>query len=178
MIEVGKRIKQIRQALELTQAELAERADLTKGFISQIENDLTSPSVENLMAILNVLDERPSDFFSEKKKQVVYKKEDFTDLDREGMKQCMLLVSGSTSKEMEPLLLTLAPNEETSLEEGHYGEEFGYVLSGTVHLRLGESNYRVNSGQCFYYEANKIHALMNSGCRDAKVLWVSSPPSF
>ena len=49
----------------LTQEELASRADLTKGFISQVERNLTSLSVESLLAILDALDEKPSAFFNE-----------------------------------------------------------------------------------------------------------------
>jgi transcriptional regulator with XRE-family HTH domain len=61
---IGERIKMLRQAKSLTQEELAIRAGLTKGFISQVERNLTSLSVESLIGILDALDEKPSSFFS------------------------------------------------------------------------------------------------------------------
>ncbi len=60
---IGERIKMLRQAKNLTQEELATRAGLTKGFISQIERSYTSLSVESLIGILDALDEKPSTFF-------------------------------------------------------------------------------------------------------------------
>ena len=60
---IGERIKMLRQAKSLTQEELAIRAGLTKGFISQVERNLTSLSVESLIGILDALDEKPSTFF-------------------------------------------------------------------------------------------------------------------
>jgi transcriptional regulator with XRE-family HTH domain len=54
---IGERIKMLRQAKNLTQEELAGRAGLTKGFISQIERNHTSLSVESLIGILDALDE-------------------------------------------------------------------------------------------------------------------------
>jgi len=61
-MSIGERIKVLRQAKNLTQEELATRAGLTKGFISQVERNLTSLSVESLIGILDALDEKPSNF--------------------------------------------------------------------------------------------------------------------
>ncbi|MDU5924926.1 MAG: helix-turn-helix transcriptional regulator, partial [Finegoldia magna] len=52
-MEIGDKIRSLRLKLGLTQEELAERSDLTKGFISQLERDLTSPSVDSLNYVLN-----------------------------------------------------------------------------------------------------------------------------
>ena len=54
-MEIGVKIKQLRQQRGLTQEELASRTELTKGFISQLERDLTSPSIATLMDILEAL---------------------------------------------------------------------------------------------------------------------------
>ena len=65
MIKIGERIRNLRELSNLTQEELAERANLTKGFISQIERDLTSISLDSLIQILEAMDENISDFFRE-----------------------------------------------------------------------------------------------------------------
>src|SRR4030067_1759408 len=65
MIDIGARIKYLRQINGLSQADLAGRAGLTKGAISQIERNLASPAVANLLEILSALGETPSSFFAE-----------------------------------------------------------------------------------------------------------------
>jgi len=80
MIDIGAKIKKLRKSLGLTQEDLAERADLTKGFISQLERNLTSISVESLIQILNALDTDISEFFKESgPEKIVYSIKDRID---------------------------------------------------------------------------------------------------
>ncbi len=75
MMEIGKKLKQLRMEKGLTQEELAGRSELSKGFISQLERDLTSPSIATLMDILQCLGTTINEFFSENpEEQVVLKK--------------------------------------------------------------------------------------------------------
>lgn len=62
-MEIGSRIRDLRIRKNLTQEELGERTDLTKGYISQVEHDQSSPSLETFFDILSVLGESPADFF-------------------------------------------------------------------------------------------------------------------
>ena len=65
-MSIGGKIKRLRLKLNLTQEELANRTELSKGFISQLERDLTSPSIATLMDILEALGTNLSEFFYEK----------------------------------------------------------------------------------------------------------------
>lgn len=77
-MEIGEKIRRLRILNNLTQEELADRAELSKGFISQLERDLTSPSIVTLMDILQCLGTTPADFFSEKEpEQLVFRKTDY-----------------------------------------------------------------------------------------------------
>ena len=77
MINIGEKIKQTRLKLGLTQEELAARTELSKGFISQLERDLTSPSIATLMDILEVLGTDVSDFFAkDEAEKVVFTPDD------------------------------------------------------------------------------------------------------
>src|SRR4030043_2407885 len=79
MIDIGARIKHLRQINGLSQADLAERAGLTKGAISQIERNLASPAVANLLEILSALGETPSSFFAEDdEEKVLFRKRTFS----------------------------------------------------------------------------------------------------
>ena len=70
----------------LTQEELANRVELTKGYISQLENDLTEPSISTLEDIVKALGTNLSDFFEEEKQeeQIVFKKDDYLKYENAG----------------------------------------------------------------------------------------------
>ena len=70
-MNLGIKIKERRTLLMLTQEELANRCELTKGYISQLENNKVSPSMETLEIILEVLGTNFSDFFYEEKQQEI-----------------------------------------------------------------------------------------------------------
>lgn len=71
-MQIGNKLRNLRRQKNLTQEELAERTDLSKGYISQIESQHASPSMETFLNILEVLGTSPSDFFKEKSKEKCY----------------------------------------------------------------------------------------------------------
>jgi transcriptional regulator with XRE-family HTH domain len=181
-VEIGREIKKLRHRAGLTQEELANRADLTKGFISQVENDATSPSIATLEDIVRALGATLPEFFraaGERERQVVFRKGDgVVSGESEGDFELIFPIPDAHRNGMEPVVVTLAPGGATPDEEGHEGEEFGYVLAGRVELRLGGATHSVRAGECFYYAADSRHSIVNAGKGQAKLLWVSTPPSF
>ena len=176
---IGERIRMMRQAKSLTQEELASRASLTKGFISQVERNLTSLSVESLLGILDALDQKASTFFDETfHEKIVFGTDDRVELEKENVAGFEILVPAAQNRLMDPVLLALNSGEKTEEEEPHEGEEFGFVVSGTIEVSLGVKTYRVRKGECFYFKASKKHYLANRRKLKALVLWVSSPPNF
>lgn len=179
-MEIGDKIKKLRKEKQLTQEELANRCELSKGFISQIENELTSPSIATLVDILEILGTNLKDFFSdEKHEKIVFKKDDmFETEDKDLGYKLKWLVPNSQNCDMEPVCIEIEPGGRYKEETPHEGEEFGLVVSGTIILVLGEKKYKVKKGESFYYKPKEMHFLMNEGKITAKVLWVSTPPSF
>jgi len=177
-MELGSKIKQFRQRADLTQEELADRCELTKGYISQLENDNTSPSIATLEDILKALGVTLADFFNEtEQKHVVFKAENCNVKDYDGYSTTWLINNGAIN-EMEPILVTIAPESQTDEDVPHEGEEFGYVLDGSVVVIVGNNTYPCKKGDSFYFKAEKTHYLKNKNKKEAKVLWVSSPPNF
>ena len=77
-MDIGKKIKELRLQNDLTLEDLASRSELTKGFLSQLERNLTSPSISTLEDILEALGTNLSDFFREdKEEQIVFSTKDF-----------------------------------------------------------------------------------------------------
>lgn len=77
-MDIGHRMKELRIQYGLTQQELADRAELTKGFISQLERNQNSPSVGTLLDIIQCLGMTPAEFFTDSEpEQIVYKANDY-----------------------------------------------------------------------------------------------------
>ncbi|MDE6614702.1 MAG: XRE family transcriptional regulator [Clostridia bacterium] len=177
-MDLGIKIKRLRLQCGLTQEELADRCELTKGYISQLENNLTSPSIATLMDILEVLGSDLKSFFNEEVEQkIVFEEKDFFEKEDDG-ELITWLVPNSLQNEMEPILLTLQAGVSTTEDMPHEGEEFGYVLEGSALLHLGKKAYQINAGNSFYFTSKKKHYIENNGKTETKILWVSSPPTF
>ena len=175
---IGSKLKELRVLKGLTQEELADRAELSKGFISQVERDLTSPSIATLMDILQCLGTTIGEFFTETAdEQIVFGKHDFfRKTDSELKNSVQWIVPNAQKNCMEPILLTLEAGGSTCPDAPHEGEEFGYILSGSILLHIGSSIYKAKKGESFYFTSDKTHYIETKA--GASLLWVSSPPSF
>lgn len=179
-MEIGSKIKELRMQKNLTQEELAGRCELSKGFISQLERDLTSPSIATLMDILQCLGTNLEEFFSgTAEQQVVFKQSDFFEKeDCELKNKIDWIIPNAQKNMMEPILLHLEEGGRTMPDNPHEGEEFGYVISGSVDINIGSKRYRAKKGESFYFTPNKQHYISAHGKNGATILWVSTPPSF
>ena len=180
MLQIGTKLRELRLENGLTQEELADRSELSKGFISQVERGLTSPSIQTLQNMLEVLGSSLADFFSSSEEENYVFTEDqfFEKIDHEKLTKISWIVPNAQKYEMEPILLEIEPFGIAYDDEPHAGEEFGYVLEGEISLKIGKKKYRIEKGQTFYYISNKSHTLENLSKRKAVVLWVSTPPMF
>ena len=148
-MELGGKIRQLRNQKGLTQEELADRCELTKGYISQLENDLNSPSIATLADILSALGSNLSEFFREEaEEKVVFSKEEFSEKDSDGI-LWKWLIPNAQKNMMEPVLVELSEGVSTSGDIPHEGEEFGYVLEGRIAIVLGNKHYICKKGEAF-----------------------------
>ena len=177
-MDLGNKLKELRVLKGLTQEELADRSELSKGFISQLERNLTSPSITTLMDILQCLGTSIGEFFNEAPdEQIVFGKQDyFVKVDTEYKNEIKWIIPNAQKNTMEPIYLTLEAGGSTCPDTPHEGEEFGYILQGTVSIHLGNKTYKAKKGESFYYTADKTHFLSSKS--GAVLIWVSSPPSF
>lgn len=179
-MDIGKKINQLRKRNGLTQQELANRCELSKGFISQVERSLTSPSIATLMDILESLGTNLQDFFNETgQEKIVFTKQDvFESQDKELNNRIEWLIPNAQKNTMEPILITIEAGGSAAVEDPHEGEEFGYIVAGGVNVHLGDEQFKAKKGDSFYFKPVKKHYISNSGKTKAVVLWVSTPPSF
>jgi len=177
-MEIGQRIKQLRVKNNLTQEELASRCELTKGFLSQIENDIASPSIQTLSDIVEALGSNLSKFFqTDRDEKIVFQQDDFFVDEKEGVITTWV-IPNAQKNEMEPIILQLASGFESQEVQPHEGEEFGYVIAGRITLVNDEREIVIKKGQTFYLRGEHSHYLRNDGAHEASVLWICTPPIF
>ena len=158
-MDIGKRIKTLRTRNGLTLEELASRSELSKGFISQLENNVTSPSISTLEDITEVLGVSLENFFKEEKEEKVkFTKEDYFIDEKE-----------------KSSITWLVPNVDP-----HEGEEFAYVLKGEVELVDIDNDKRIKikENETLYLKGEHSHKIINNSKHDARVIWIITPPLF
>ena len=195
--ELGYKLRQRRINMGFSLRELARRTDLTASFLSQVENDKTSVSLESLTRIAESLEVPLFYFLSEKMPQAAasYVPEDprganghpyevFENspvLRPEHRPRLMLPITGveyeklvmGTGKKMEALLGRLAPgsgNIARRLREPT--EEFIYVLSGKLLVGLNTGDYVLLPGYTIYFEGENLQKLMCAS-EDEEAMWIS-----
>lgn len=179
-MDIGNRMRELRIQYGLTQQELADRSELSKGFISQVERNLTSPSVSTLLDLIQCLSTTPAEFFTEEEPEpIVFKEEDYFEKeDFDNKSRVEWVVPNAQKNQMEPLRLTLDPGGISHIHDPHEGEEFGYILKGSVKIIHGSRSFVVRQGESFYFNSGKKHYIEAHGGRAASLIWVASPPSF
>lgn len=176
-MRIGSKIKSLRLKKGLTQEELGERTDLTKGYISQLERELNSPSIETLFALLEVLGTTPKDFFDEPKKniKVVYTPDEQTTYMDDDLKYSIRwLVPRSNENEMEPVFITFSSGGEFKKFEPSLAETFIYVLTGKIEIEIGDSTWVAVEGNAGYYEASESHRIINAHSGTSEFILVAT----
>jgi len=171
----GEKIRKLRLSKGLTQEEVAVRGDLARSFISQIETDKTSPTLENLGRILKAVGSDYKSFFSDHKPQrIVYRNADRVPMyDEPNGISSELLMDAVENKKIDAIITEMKPNSATIEEDYHEGDEFGYILLGNIELILDGKSYKLSKNDCFYFKADKKHMVINSDPkRSARVLWI------
>ncbi|WP_334352684.1 helix-turn-helix domain-containing protein [Companilactobacillus sp. HBUAS56257] len=165
-MDIGQRLHNLRVQKQLTQEELAERTDLSKGYISQLEHNQSSPSMETFFSILAVLGSSPAAFFAPESpsRKIVYRATEQTTYDDEALGYRLTwLVPASKENKLEPVTITLAPNGCFKALEPSLAEIFIMVQTGELDLQLGTTHHRATAGDTLYYHATQTHQVRNAG---------------
>ncbi len=181
---IGKKIKKLRQEKGLTLQELSEKTGLSKGLISQIENEQVSPPISTLMKIANGLNVEISYFFEQDEpteKITVVRKNERISSGRRGIKGNInigysyeLLAHKRPHKHMEPFLVTFEPKERDDvIMFNHEGEEFHFVLEGKLEM-IAENHEPIilEEGDSLYFDSSIPHGFRGLEGKPAKTLTI------
>ncbi len=183
--QLGDKIKTLRKKLGITQKELAQQVGLTPSFISQLEKNLISPSIDSLLKLSETLHTPPTFFLTDSEtglwSKMLVKPRERQEIQFKEMKNAPvkleLLISEVLDRRMEPYLLTL--KEGAVIHEhfsNHKGDEFAYILEGDLEVEVQGKKQLVKKGDSLYFESAVPSRWANMGKGPAVLLWVLSPP--
>lgn len=178
---LGERIRQRRTQLEISLQELASRSGLTASFLSQVERDVTEPSITSLRRIAGAL-EVPVFYFllDEEAPSPVVRKEKRRTLRLHDTKaQWELLSPADPQLQLEVVITRLPPGVASGSGcDTHPGEECFVVLEGEMEISLADDVYRLQAGDAIQFRSSIPHGIRNPGNKELVVLAAITPPKF
>ncbi len=180
LIDLGWRLKELRTKRGFSQSELAKRVGVTPSTISQVESNLIYPSLPALFKMAEVLDVEMSSFFHEGEdvqNRFIFPLNEATevslsDFDVEHL-QARMLIPFDFGAKVEPYSIEIPPGATLSSHFfTHKGEEFGYLLSGRLQVRVRQTMYTVQAGDVFYLKTEIPSQWRNAGTEPARLLWL------
>lgn len=174
---IGRQLRRLRLQRGLSLSRVADSVGISVGFLSALERCHMSASVGTLRKLASFYKTNILDFFepAEASSRVVSPAKRKTLEAGPGVRM-ELLAWGNTV--MEPHLFRIAPKAGSGESYSHEGEEFLYVLRGRLHIAVEEKEYRLKSGDSFYFESSSPHRWVNPGQGESWILWVNTPPTF
>ncbi len=174
-LNIGSQVRQLRNRRGLTLREVADMTGLSKPLLSRIENSITAPPVATLIKISMALGVKIGHFFQETSldsRLVVVRKEDRYALKRLGHPDQYAGIGYSyeslaypmVNKQMEPFIVEIDPCDENRMcFNNHHGEEFIFVLDGTLEFRNSSRTLVLNEGDSIYFDSGVPHGLRGLG---------------
>lgn len=180
---MGPKIRQLRLDSQLTLEEAAERVGCTSGFLSQVERNQAIPSISMLYSIAQAFGVKVTYFFpSTVPATRVVRAEERTTFRFEGSPMAYSLLSTNLpGRRLEPLLVQMNPAEGTLPADefrSHPGEEFCFVLEGTLRMWIGDTVHDLHPGDSVHFKSTVNHRISNPGSSPMVALWVLTPPVF
>ena len=186
---IGEKIKNIRESKNLTIDEVEERSGVRRGQIERIENNIELPSLAPLIKIARVLGVRLGTFLDDHTElgPVISRAKNceaqnairFTNDSKISRKHMEYhsLSQDKAGRHMEPFLIDIEPSGEAEFTpSSHEGEEFIYVLEGTIEVVYGKEKYILEAGDSIYYDSIVAHHVHAQNSASARILGVVYTP--
>ncbi|MFP7486862.1 XRE family transcriptional regulator [Priestia filamentosa] len=176
---IGFKIKELRKDRKLTLKQISEKTNLSISFLSQVERLKSSITLESLKKISDALNVNPGYFFSESEKRAK------STIIRNSLSELNSRPSSFIYKDLSenienplfaPLLVMLKPGENRGSSYSHQGQEFLYVLEGTLTVLIDDEEHDLHPLDCIYLDSATPHNWINHTDADVKFLCVSSNP--
>lgn len=175
------RLRVVRKSKGLSQRELARRAGVGSGTISQIESDTIQPSVSVLKKILDGVPMDLATFFSfelSAEQTHVFRRGEHVNIGAPGIRY-FLIAAQKTGRGIQMLHEFYEPGTDSGRHAlSHNGEECGIVVRGKLEVTIGNDIHMLNEGDAYYFSSNQPHRFRNIGTTVCEVVSACTPPSF
>ena len=178
LIQISNRIKKLRREKRITIQELAERADVSKGWISQIENGRTVPSLTVLVDIVKSLDINLGQFFGEinllngKNPILVKRRDEYQAFEKEhaiGFHYKRIFTQSIKNSTVDIVLLELEKNAKRPLVRTE-AFEYKYIISGKARFVFEDQQIDFNAGDSMLFDGRQLHTPLNIGSSKLSIL--------
>ncbi|MDR3410093.1 MAG: cupin domain-containing protein [Formivibrio sp.] len=181
-MDVGTRLKMVRESCGISQRELAKRAGVTNASISLIEQNRVSPSISSLKKVLDGIPMSMVDFFTSDQPPAepvhVFRAAEQPDVGGGGI-QMRLIGAGTDNRQIGLLREVYAPGADTGKEMyKHDGQECGVVIQGTIELTIDTQVHILEAGDGYYFPSTQPHRFRNIGKTEALVISANNPPTL
>ena len=189
-MDIGGRLRAIRETRGMSQRDLAARAGLTSAAISLIEQNKSSPSVASLKSLLDAISMTMSEFFIEVEDAGVpkyfYSADELTELSPQGLglpsgasRVSLRQVGDAARHSLQMLHETYPPGADTGPDMlTHEGEEAGLVIEGIIEVTVGDHVRVLNPGDGYLFDSRIPHRFRNIGSQRCVIVSACTPPSF
>jgi DNA-binding transcriptional MerR regulator/quercetin dioxygenase-like cupin family protein len=175
---LGMKLRRLRKRCSLDIAEAARRAKISSGFLSAVELSQANPSVATLQRLAATYNTTVLEFYDLPHQPSAVVKPDKRQVLRTESGIEMELLSTGT-KMLQSMLFRVPPGSGSDGAYSHAGEEFIYMLQGTLEIWLDELECHVlQEGDSFWFESTRGHRWFNPTKREAALLWINTPPTF
>ena len=179
-LQLGPRIRSLRQARHLTLRQLAERAGVTESFLSQVEREVASPSIASVQRIARALDLGIAELFADDLHGRLVRRADRRRISYPGLGAVDEFLTAGSGGRLQLILTTIEPGGGTGDEPYAHesDEEVVVVLSGSLELWVADEHHLLEEGDAITYSSRLPHRNRNRGDGPAVILFCSTPPSF
>jgi len=179
-VELGERIRAIRQLRRRTLKEIATAAGISESFLSQLERGRTNATIATLQRLATALGIEVSDLFSTGSSRPRVIRRDAREFVAWGSQGRKALLTPKPFHSLEVVVARFEPGGSTGDEPYTHGdsEELLVVVEGSVHVQLGTEIHDVTAGDSVHYQSSTPHRVSNPYDETAEVLFVISPPSY
>lgn len=182
---IGLKMKHRRLLKGLTLKALADLAGCSESMLSRIENGNANPSINTIHRVALALGIPVSGLFQDDNEgdNVVLRQGfrptvEIDRLSRGRGTTLEALIPSARGNLLSGYINDIEPGGGSRGTIQHEGEEFGYVLDGTIELTVENKRYQLRQGDSFHFRSERPHSYTNIGRRRALVLWVNTPPTF
>ena len=184
-MDIGQKIRDLRKRLGITLKQLSTKTKLSQSYLSQIERNISQPSITALVSITHALGVTMQWIFSGTEEESTYSHETGHGLIKKNQRARIEYEDGTIDQMLVPkensnlsIVYTEYAPHSSSESYSHKGHEAVTVLSGELYVNVGKRTYFLEEGDCLSFPSNELHGHENKSDQPVVAMWFITPATF